>query len=291
MLGLGHGLALLTYVLGVCIISLPVPIQRIKLWGPTLVVDAILAEVGLASVSIADALVKWISLSIQEGLSSPFTYSPLALTTILAQLASLDGAIILLIGVLSSTVILAPVASALSSMLGSALYSISVSIIIWLIMQAISSVLPSIWMTIYVMGLVFLAIPLRLGRSLGTTLMSSSIVLAIGLPLAPSIAIWLEGWMGYQGALQPFQSLLSQVQSDPTKALNLLANLPLLAGNLLAAVIVALVIFPFAYLFILSLIIRNVSALLGGASTSPAFSYILSPSYQVGNSVRRELDA
>lgn len=287
MLGIGHGFAIMTYIIGVSIEAMPVPFKRIKLLGPTLVSDAILAEVGLASVSLIDMLVRWISSTIQQSIGSPFNYSPTALTAILAQLSSLEAAMILLIGAVSSTVILAPVAAALSSMLGSALYWVTVAIVVWLILQSISAALPSIWISVYVLGLVFLALP-RIGRSFGTLLMSSSIVLAVGLPLAPSIAVWLEASMGYDGVVNPFQNLTSQILANPANAAQLISSLPMLVGNLFASVVVALVIFPFAYLFVLSLIIRDVSKLLGSASSSPAFNYILSPAYQTGSQVRRE---
>lgn len=290
MLGIGHAFALLTYTLGVLIQATPVPFVRIKLLGPMLVTDAILGEVGLASVSLIDALVKWISSTLQQTIGSPFNYSPTALTAILAQLSSLDAAMILLIGAVSSTVILAPVAGALSSMMGSALYWMTVAIVVWLILQTISVSLPSIWITVYVLGLVFFALPLRLGRSFGTMLMSSSMVLAVGLPLAPSIAIWLETTMGYEGVVNPFQNLVSEIFANPLKAPELISNLPMLVGNLFASVVLPLVIFPFAYLFILSLIIKDVSKLLGGAASSPSFNYILSPAYQAGSAVRRKFD-
>lgn len=283
LLGIGFVLPPLTYLLGVELQALPIPYKSIKVWAPTLMMDAIVSEFVLLSVGLVSNLVQWISGMIQQSIATPFNSLSVAMATILAQLTALDASLLLLISLVSSTVILAPVANALSSILGPALTWITIAIIIWLMVQMVSSYLPSVWLSAYILGVVFMAIPLRLGRRFGTLLMSSSIVLAIGLPLMPSLAIWLEGFTGYETALKPLQDILRQIPSNPLLIGKLLATLPLALGNLLSAVVISLVIFPFAYLFILSLFTRSVASVIGGASSGPAITnFVTAPSREIG---------
>jgi hypothetical protein len=272
LLGLGQGLAFLTYVMGILFQTLPVPRKEIKAWGPTLMADGIIAEFGLASAGLVQLLISWISQTLQQSIGAPFNAEPIAITTIMAQLVSLDSSFLLLISALSVTVVLAPVAGALSSMLSPALTWTTIAIVAWTIIQIVSNALPQIWLSAYALGVVFFAIPLRLGRRFGTLLMASSLVLSVGIPVMPSLAVWLEGYVGYETSMGPLQSLLSQIRSNPLLIGSFLATLPQALAGLLAAVIISLVIFPFAYLFILSLFVRSLANVIGGASSGPLLS-------------------
>lgn len=288
LLGLGQGLALLTYVSGALVMALPIPWKETKSWASTLMKDAVISEFALLSVSVVQLIVSWTSQMFLVSIGSPFNSDPIAITTILAQLVSLDSAILLLISGLSATVVLAPVAGALGSMLGSMLNVVTTAIVAWTIIQLVISVLPQVWLSIYVIGVVFLSVPFRIGRRFGTLLMASSIVLAVGLPLMPSLAIWLQGQVGYATALGPLQSILSQIRSNPLLIAQFLATVPQAIGGLLAAVIISLVLFPFSYLFILGVITRSLSNLLGGVSSGPVLSeYITTSSQEIGSTIVR----
>jgi hypothetical protein len=219
-----------------------------------------------------------------QAIGSPFNSATAAMAVIVSQLTMLDAALLRLISAVSATVVLSPVASALSSIFSPALTWITTAIVLWLIIQWILTVLPGIWTSAYVLGVVFLAIPFRLGRRLGTLLMASSIVMAIGLPLMPSMAIWLEGNLAYENSLRPLQDLLSQAQQNPLAIVNLISTLPTILGNLLVAVIIALVIFPFAYIFILSILTRSLSNVLGGAASGPSLSsFTIAPARELSS--------
>ncbi|MBI3859780.1 MAG: hypothetical protein HY296_06065 [Thaumarchaeota archaeon] len=290
LLGLGQSLALLTYVLGVLFQTLPIPVKSIRAHGPSLMWDGIVAEFALLSVNIVRLLELWISRIIQQSIGSPFNYQPLAIATILAQLSALDASFLLLISAMSASVILAPVANALSSVLGPALTWTTIAIVIWVITQIAAGLITQIWLSAYILGIVFLAIPFQLGRRFGILLMSSSIILAIGLPLMPSMAIWLEGYLGYQTAILPLQNILSQIATNPLLIGNLLATIPQAIGGILAAVVIALIVFPFAYLFILSLFIRSLANLLGGSSGGPVLTnQIVSVSSGLAGAAAREV--
>lgn len=248
--------------------------------------DSVISLFALGSVSLVQILVHWVSDMVNQSIGSPFNNPSAAMATILSQLTMLDTALLLLISAVSAMVVLAPVASALSSMFSQALALITTAIVLWLIIQWILIVLPGVWVTAYTLGIVFFAIPFRIGRRLGTLLMAFSITLAIGLPLMPSMAIWLEGNFGYENSLRPLQDLLSQVQQNPLAIVKLIATLPSILGNLLVAMVIALVIFPFAYIFILSVLARSLSNVLGGAASGPTLSsFTIAPAREIGSSL------
>jgi len=283
MIGLGMAVAFACYTLGVMFQTLPIPWKTIKAWGPTLMRDAVIAQIGLLSIGLIQTLVAWMSSTLQQGLGAPFTSSSGEMALIVGQLTALDASMFLLISVLSTTTVMVPVASALASVLGPMMMWTTVALVLWLIIQAILGFLSSIWITVYTIGVILLAIPFRMGRSLGATLMASSIVLIVMLPFMPSLAIWLEGQLGYQLALKPLEEIVSKSKSNPALLLTLLPQLPLSIAGLMAAVVMALVAFPFAYFFIMSLVIRNVAALIGGSSTGPQVtSFILAPAWETG---------
>jgi hypothetical protein len=250
--------------------------------------DGIVAQVAAGSIMLVQLLVQWVNNMLQQNLGAPFVGEMGAMTLIVSQLTALDASIFLLISVLSTTVVLAPVAYTLSNMFGPILTTTTVALIIWLILQAVLGFLPSIWISLFTLGVVFLAIPFRIGRRLGSTLMASSITAMIMLPLMPSMAIWLESYLGYETAIKPVQDTIEKAKSNPLESLKLLAQLPLAVAGLMVSVVVALVLFPFAYLLIVSMVTKNLSALLGSNSVGPPMSsLILVPAWEMGSSVRK----
>lgn len=283
MIGLAHSLPVLTYFLGVMFQTLPIPVKSIRAYGPILMWDGVVAELATASIGLVQLLVQWVSGLLQQSIGAPFTTPTNEMVIIVSQLSTLDASLFLLIATLSTTVILTPVASALSSILSPVLTVVTVSLIVWLIVQTIIGFLSTIWISLYTMGIIFLAIPFRLGRSLGTNLMASSIVLIIMLPFMPSLALWLEGNLGYDLALKPIEDIIAKSKTNPLSLLKLIPQLPVSLASLMVSMMLALVVFPFAYFFIISLVIRNLATMLGSNSTGLSVSsFILTPAWETG---------
>lgn len=283
MIGLAHSLAILTYTTGVLMQTLPVPWKSLRAYGPLLMWDGVISEMATLSISLVQVLVLWLTGTIREGIGAPFIGSGGEMGLIVTQLVTLDAGIFLLISGLSTTVILAPVAAALASMLGPLLTWITVALIVWLIVQAILGFLPTIWLTFYTLGVVFLAIPFRLGRRLGTSLMATSIVLMVMLPLMPALAVWLEGQLGYQTAIKPVENIMQQAKTKPENLIKLVPQLPLSIAGLMVSVVVALVIFPFAFFFIISMVVRSLASMLGSNASGPSVSsFVLTPAWETG---------
>ena len=272
MFGLIQVVIAATYFGGDLVLALPIPYKEVKAWSGTLRKDAIVSEFALLSVDFVQVLESWLSQAINQSIPGPFSSEPVAMTAIMAQLVALDSAILLLISALTSTVILAPIANVLANALGPAITWITAAIILWAMIQTLLSILPQVWPSVYLVGIFFFAWPLRIGRRFGCLLMSSSIVVAIGLPWMPGFAILFERVFGYDTAIGPLQNILSQMRNNPLLIGKFIATLPQALAGLLAAVILGLIVFPSVYLFVLSLITRNVATLLGGSSGGPLVS-------------------
>lgn len=282
LLGIAHGLASLTYVCGVLMQTLPVPKSEWKAWGPSMLWDAVISEIAIGTISTVQLLVSAISNILGTSFGGPFISLALSFTSIISQLVVIDATLLFLISLVSSTVVLGPIAEILAKMLGPLATWVTIAIIIWSIIYIIISFFPSLWLTIYSVGVCFFAIPFRIGRGLATNLMALAIVLAIGLPPMPSIALWIEGYIGYQTFLGQLQAALNQVQTNPL-AIFQLSSMPSLIGNIGASVAIALILFPLAYLFMLSIIARSLAHLLGGSATGVTVSkFILTPAREIG---------
>jgi hypothetical protein len=283
MIGLAHSLAVLTYMLGVLMQTLPVPWKSIRAYGPMLMWDGVIAEIATLSIGLVQLLVHWVASLLQQSIGAPFTGPGGEMALIITQLSALDASLFLLISTLSTSVVMAPVASALSSMLGPLLTLTTVALIVWLIVQTILGFLSTIWISLYTIGVVLLAIPFRLGRRLGATMMASSIVLMVMLPFMPSMAIWLEGNLGYSTAIKPVEDIIAKSKKNPLELLKLIPQLPISVAGLMVSVVVALVIFPVAYFLIVSMVVRSLAAMLGGNASSPSIqSFVLTPAWDIG---------
>jgi len=283
LLAVGHSLAALLYVLGVLVQTLPIPYASIKAHGPQLMKDGVISEIAILSVSFVTLIVSWISQMFSAAVQMPVGPDA-AFGIIIAQLSAIEISILLLIGFVSSTVILAPLAFAISSITSSILTFVTVALIIWLIVKAISGIIISSWLSFYIFGLVMFALPFRIGRSFGTMLMAASIVAVIMVPIMPSVAVWLQGSIGYNTALAPIDNTVSKIKNNPNPLLvvRLITQIPEMIGNLMVSVVVSLVLFPFAYMFVISMISQSVSRLLGGSSGTSVSSFVLAPAWDTG---------
>jgi len=186
-----------------------------------------------------------------------------------------------LVAGINSTVILEPVASLAVRIVGPGAEAVTSALILWVAIQIVESIFLKVWIYFFVLGLVFFSVPFRLGRRLGTYLMSWSMLTAVALPLLPSLALSLEGTVGYETFLKNFLDIGSRLGTDPLAIPRLIASLPSALAGLIAAVIIALIVFPIAYLFMMSLVARSLAELLGGSSAGPSPAMmILTPSRQ-----------
>src|SRR3989442_362235 len=118
MIGLANSLAILTYFLGCMIQLLPIPWKGLRAHGPQLMMDGIVAQIAAGSILLVELLVQWFNGLLQQNLGSPFMGETGAMALILSQLTALDASLFLLISILSTTVVLAPIAYTLSNMFG-----------------------------------------------------------------------------------------------------------------------------------------------------------------------------
>lgn len=283
LLAVGHSLAALLYVIGVLVQTLPIPYASIKAHGPQLMKDGVISEIAILSVSIVTLLVSWISQMFSTAVQMPVGPDA-AFGIILAQLTAIEISILLLIGFVSSTIILAPLAFAISSITSSILTFVTVALIIWLIVKAISGIIVASWLSFYIFGLVMFAFPFRIGRSVGAMFMAASIVAVIAIPIMPSVAIWLQGSLGSETALSPIDNTISKIKKNPNPLLvvRLITQIPEMIGNLMVSVVVSLILFPFAYLLVVSMISQSVARLLGGSSSTSVSSFVLAPAWDTG---------
>lgn len=285
LLALGHGLAWLMYVLGVLFQTLPLPRKSLKAWGPTLMVDAVIAEFALASAGFIESLINWISQMIQTTLGSPLNPTA-SFTIIVTELVAMDTTLVSIIALLSSVPELNLLAQMVGSMLNPALTIVTSTLILWIILQFFASFIPNIWLTAYTLGVVFYAIPFRIGRRLGSYLLSSSIVLTIAIPLMPSLAMSLQSLLGYKLLLQPLQDALSSLQANPFEIFNIVFILSTATPRIIAAMVISLVIFPPVFLFMVSAIIKGLANAIGGAASGPMIqSFTIVPAWELGGTL------
>lgn len=287
LLAVGHSLAALLYVLGVLVQTLPIPYPSIKVHGPQLMRDGVVAEIAIASVSLITLFVTWISQMFSTAVQMPVGPDA-AFGIIIAQLTAITTSILVLIGALSATVVLGPLAAAVASITSSILMLVTVALIVWLIVKAVGIIIASTWLSFYIFGLVMFALPFRIGRSVGAMFMAGAIVTMIAIPIMPSVAIWIQGSIGYEAGISPIEDTISKIKknSNPLLIARLLTQIPELIANLMVAVVISTVLFPFAYLLIVSMITRSVAGLLGGSSGISVSSFVLAPAWDVGSKLK-----
>ncbi|MEM3715238.1 MAG: hypothetical protein QXF82_09860 [Nitrososphaeria archaeon] len=286
LLALGHSLAWFTYVLGVLFQTLPLPRRSLKAWGPTLMVDAVMAEFALASVGLVETLVNWVSQMIQTALGSPLNPTA-SFVVIVTELTAMDTILVSIIVLLSSIPELSLIAQTVGNVLNPALTIVTSTLILWIILQFFASFIPSIWLTAYGLGVVFYALPFRIGRRLGSYLLSSSIVLTIAIPLMPSLAMSLQNLLGYKLLIQPLQDALSSLQANPFEIFNIIFMLSTAAPRIIAVIVISLVIFPPVFLFMVSAIVKGLANAIGGAASGPMIqSFTIVPAWELGGALK-----
>lgn len=247
--------AALSYILW----TAPLP-KRWKLLAYQLYSDAVIINVLVFSISLVQIAVTSISKMLSLNLSGPMQAPLVSFASIMLQLGSL------LAGILSIIVLAASAGAgdAAGRILGFAGQIVVGDMILWSTIYLAIILVLKYWTLLYAIGIVFYSIPFRLARKVGSTIMASSCVLVICLPLLPDFALALEWIIGFQPTLESFLSTIQQ--PNPLAIIPAFWTVQVYRAivQILAGMILALMIFPIIYLWILSKIIRRLSELIGG---------------------------
>ncbi|BCU70666.1 DNA import protein CedA [Stygiolobus caldivivus] len=170
-------LASLTYFLGSLIYALPIPLYGVKKWAPRLITDSIYViiwnSIYIAVLSFMTQLLTML------GVSWP------AYEEWLNQVLSFEEVLYAFLKILISSLALTEANLALTIPLGQ-LMSILLTIITYT--EGLISVSSLIYQYVGIfiaLGILFLAIPFRVGRSAGGAMIGTSIVFYVGLPYLP----------------------------------------------------------------------------------------------------------
>jgi hypothetical protein len=262
---IAFALSLVTYFLAPLMRSIPK--DEIAGWAIVLRNDALISMIAIGSVSALQALMKYVSAIVTSGLPPSFTSNPTdAYLVILTQLGTIDGVLVLLIGAVSAIPLLSGVGVLLGNMLGSLAMFVTNSIVLWSIIQLLSNTLQTLFLTFWGLGLIAWSMPYRIGRTLGSHILASMMVLSIGLPLAAPAALWVEQQLATHAIQKEFENFAGRLTSNPLLILKLMSHLTMLVGKLIASVLIALLIFPLIYLSALGFLIRGLATLMGGSS-------------------------
>ncbi|WP_338601049.1 DNA import protein CedA [Sulfolobus tengchongensis] len=238
----------LTYALGALFYGLPIPIYGLKKWGPKMMSDAIYAAVWI---NIYGAVISVIGkLQSLLGVSWTTFYS-----SILQLQVQMFNALIQIKSVyyIITTV---KISMALALLADPVLqFSSFVTDIIFLLQFFIDlgEFIQSTFMILIAIGILLLSLPFRIGKNIGGTLISSSIVFYIGLPYLP---IFMQNMSS---------STLSQMEAQLSSIANLNTLIETVAG-IVPELVIAFIIVPMLYLSILAGLSLGLGTAIGGSS-------------------------
>ena len=220
-------LATITYTLGGLLFMLPIPVHGVKKWGQNMIKDGIyatfLAAIYKFILSITKIIMGMLHISWQS-----------YILTLTAEELAVGGAYIFLSSLLSlesffsSIPILGTIVSivggkefikGLASSLGATLQFITMLYAFSVFIEFTAPLLIAI-------GIMFMALPFRIGKDAGAFLISFSLVLYVGLPFLPTFDSIIFGVM-FQG--QSMYEMLASIIATSIISLNLLTSvIPLL---------------------------------------------------------------
>lgn len=170
-------LSFLTYYLGVLIYSLPIPIYSLKKWGPMMIRDSILVFVLLVSIDFIKRSVMSIADIIGSNWTGFYTWNDITLEFLAEQRLML---------IVYYTAFRALKAIILyGDILGPLIRLVSYNIIFLYTVRFLGYFFQTYWFSLVAMGIMFIALPFRIGRSAGAWLIAIAITFYIGLPLLP----------------------------------------------------------------------------------------------------------
>ena len=167
-------LGLLTYTIGALIYGLPIPFRGVKQWAPRLVGDGIYIAFWVAVYSTIMAFAEQIASTIGSSWSSYYPWLYQTNTFITNIYIVVQGAS----GLLSLVYVN-------YAMLSLASFFLSLEATLFAFLIAFSLIIQQNWGLFTSIGVLLMAIPFRIGRSAGATLIGFSMAFYIGLPLLP----------------------------------------------------------------------------------------------------------
>ena len=181
---IGQSLSVLTYTLGVLVYSLPVPISGLKRWAPRLVSDGIYALVLVTAYNIIVTTVDQLQSQLTGSWASYVDWINNSMSTVTA----IYQYILLIVGLLSA---IPYVGSALQALFPTWTVTtvLSGTLSFMSTLELISLLIYNDYTVLAAMGIMLFALPFRLGRAIGASILASSIIFYIGLPYMPTFLL------------------------------------------------------------------------------------------------------
>ena len=177
LLVLAFYLSVLSYYLGVLIYVLPIPFYGLKRWAPQLMIDGVFSAILVFSYNTIKWVMKYIGGLLGVDWSSYYTWLAGEINIVLGSIITLK-----VIGTGLSSIGLNFLANSLISPLIS---SLTYLLIFLVTVSTLITVLTTLSDTLLALGIALHAVPFRLTRSSGATIISLIIVFSIGTPLMP----------------------------------------------------------------------------------------------------------
>ncbi len=176
-LELAYGLSVLTYFLGVLMFSLPLPIRSIKKWGSLLVQDGLFSALLVLLFNFILSVIDYIRGLLGVDIDKYFNY--------MYMLEDRFMSFMLLVKIVSKALGLAGL-SALSSVISPFAGVLTIAISSIALVIIISSIVIKKAGFFIALGIMLYALPFRIGRSAGASLIAFTVIGSIAFPLLPS---------------------------------------------------------------------------------------------------------
>jgi len=179
-LDVAYGLAVLTYFLGVLMYSLPVPLWSVKRWGSILIQDGLFSALLILLFNFIIYLISFMRDLLGASTQDLFSFlygiedSLISILLFIKFTTSVLG--------VKGLIALSSIFSPFSGLLVFAISSVAVTIII-------SSLVLNNTGLFIALGMALYALPFRVGRSAGSSLIAFAVISSIALPLLPQ---WVE---------------------------------------------------------------------------------------------------
>ncbi|AOL15800.1 hypothetical protein BFU36_02610 [Sulfolobus sp. A20] len=243
ILFLSMNIATLTYILGALFYGLPIPVYGVKKWGPRMISDAIYAGVWINIYGLIIVLANELQNLLGVNWSIFYTY-----------LTNLEAQAFYLMFELKSiyyTLVNIKAAAAAPVFIPLLQFSSFISDIVFLLQFIIDigEFVQNSFMILIAIGILLLSLPFRIGKGIGGSLISSSIVFYIGLPYLPIF-------------MQNIYSPPTQLQYIPVSDLNVVIETIV---GLVPSLVMAFIIIPIIYISILAGLSIGLGNAIGGS--------------------------
>ncbi|OYT39546.1 MAG: hypothetical protein B6U89_03950 [Desulfurococcales archaeon ex4484_58] len=170
-------LSVLTYYLGVLIQMLPIPFYGVKKWAPQLMVDSVFSAILVFSYSLIQWIIDYLGHILGVDWNAYYQWFFNEINFVISTILTLK-----FIGMGLSSIGLNFLANSLISPLISSLTYLLVFLITF---SLFVSIIVTLSPTLIALGILLHALPFRLARSSGATILAVVIVFSIGAPLMP----------------------------------------------------------------------------------------------------------